>query len=95
MSNDLNSLLARVAKTDKGLADELRRQVSSLSRRREFGLNFEKHKPETVELYGRPVRPGDKVRFLAPRGSNEQVSTDAWVVSEVSGKGATRRASAC
>ena len=33
-----------------------------------FGLNFERHVPEAVELPGRPVRTGDKVRILPPRG---------------------------
>ena len=46
------------------------------SSRRSFGLNFEQHVPETVELYGRKIRRGDKVRFLAPRGSTEPESVD-------------------
>ena len=48
----------------------IRDRISTLARRREFGLNFEKHKPETVELYGRTVRAGDKVRILNPRGQH-------------------------
>lgn len=68
MANDLNNLLDRVGRVDGSLAAELRAQITSLARRREFGLNFEKHKPETVELYGRTVRAGDKVRLINPRG---------------------------
>ena len=68
MANDLNNLLDRVERVDRSLAAELRAQISTLARRREFGLNFEKHKPETVELYGRTVRAGDKVRLITPRG---------------------------
>ena len=70
MANDLNNLLDRVERVDRSLAAELRTQINTLTRRREFGLNFEKHKPETVELYGRTVRVGDKVRLITPRGQN-------------------------
>ena len=70
MANDLQNLLDRVERVDRSLASELRQQISTLARRREFGLNFEKHKPETVELYGRAVRAGDKVRLLNPRGQH-------------------------
>lgn len=35
------------------LAAELRASIDQLTKRREFGLNFEKHRPETVELHGR------------------------------------------
>ena len=43
MANDLNNLLDRVERVDRSLAAELRTQISTLARRREFGLNFEKH----------------------------------------------------
>lgn len=39
-----------------------------LIREQQFGLNFERHVPEAVELPGRPVRKGDKVHVLPPRG---------------------------
>ena len=42
--------------------------MEALSNRRAFGLNFERHTPEQVELPGRPVRKGDKVHILPPRG---------------------------
>ncbi len=88
MSNNLNSLLGRVAKSDPALSAELRREMDHLAKRREFGLNFEKHRPETVELHGRRVRVGDKVRFLAPRGSAGPVRRDIWVVHAVAVDGA-------
>ncbi|MGY6554564.1 MAG: site-specific DNA-methyltransferase [Wenzhouxiangella sp.] len=50
------------------MAEDLRREFAQLSKRRAFGLNFERHVPETVELPGRLVRKGDKVRFVAERG---------------------------
>ena len=42
--------------------------MEALSGRRAFGLNFERHISEMVELPGRPVRKGDKVRLLPERG---------------------------
>ena len=64
----LNELLKALAEKDRQLAEDLKREVEVLQRRRSFGLNFERHVPETVELPGRPVRRGDKVRFLPERG---------------------------
>lgn len=58
MANDLNNLLDRVEQVDRSLATELRAQISTLARRREFGLNFEKHKPETVEPARSQARVG-------------------------------------
>ena len=43
-------------------------KVAALADRRAFGLNFERHVPEAVELPGREVRKGDRVRILPPRG---------------------------
>lgn len=65
----LNDLLRRLEANDPDLAKDLRREVDALADRRSFGLNFERHVPEAVELPGRPLRKGDKVRILPPRGS--------------------------
>lgn len=70
----LNDLLKRLEERDPALAKDLKREVDALSGRRAFGLNFERHVPEAVELPGRPVRRGDKVRVLPPRGSETDVS---------------------
>lgn len=83
MANDLNNLLDRVERVDRSLAAELRAQISTLARRREFGLNFEKHKPETVELNGRTVRAGDKVRLIAPRGQRPAEDARTWRVQTI------------
>ena len=58
-----------------------------LASRRAFGLNFERHRPESVELPGRPVRRGDKVRILPPRGSTRRGDQRLWKVSRIEGKG--------
>ena len=65
----LTDLLREVERTDPALAADLTAEYAALSGRREFGLNFERHAPETVELPGRAARRGDKVRFLPERGS--------------------------
>nr|WP_246298540.1 DNA methyltransferase [Nocardioides panaciterrulae] len=66
----MSNLLRQVEQKDPQLAADLANEVKALGERREFGLNFERHTPETVELPGRPVRKGDKVRFLPERGAS-------------------------
>jgi adenine-specific DNA-methyltransferase len=63
----LTDLLARLRAENGSLAADLEKEISALTERRAFGLNFERHIPETVELPGRKVRKGDKVRVLPPR----------------------------
>ena len=80
----LNNLLQKVEQKDPQLAADLAKEVKALSARREFGLNFERHIPETVELPRRPIRKGDKVRFLAPRGeAPKSVDQRLWKVTGV------------
>ena len=77
----LSNLLRQVEAQDPQLAAELKRETEALSGRRAFGLNFERHIPETVELPGRPVRRGDKVRFLPERGEKpSNVDPRLWRV---------------
>ena len=54
----LNNLLRQVETHDSQLAADLKREMEVLSGRRAFGLNFERHIPETVELPNRAVRRG-------------------------------------
>jgi len=65
----LTDLIARAKAKDPALGNELDREFKALASRRAFGLNFERHRPESVELPGRPIRRGDKVHVLPPRGS--------------------------
>jgi adenine-specific DNA-methyltransferase len=85
VSNELRSLLARVADVDPDTAKELRRHIDALQGRRQFGLNFERHMPESVALTGRPISVGDKVRFLPPRAEAEVESNATWTVSAITG----------
>ena len=78
-------------KQDPQLAADLKREVDALSGRRAFGLNFERHILETVDLPGRPVRRGDKVRFLAERGRDpDSVGRHPWRVRRVRRTGRRR-----
>lgn len=80
----INDLLRRLENNDPGLAKDLRREVDALADRRSFGLNFERHVPEAVELPGRPVRKGDKVRILPPRGHRPNDSDQRlWRVTDI------------
>ena len=80
----LSNLLRQVEKQDPQLAADLKREMEALSGRRAFGLNFERHIPETVELPHRPVRRGDKVRFLPERGEKpSSVDRRLWRVGRI------------
>src|SRR4051812_23370359 len=80
----LTELIARVERVDADLAAELASEVKVLGDRREFGLNFERHVPETVELPRRKVRRGDKVRFVTERRATH-ASRDGrlWIVAAI------------
>lgn len=79
----LTDLIAQAKAKDAALGQELEREFKVLSSRRAFGLNFERHRPESVELPGRPVRKGDKVRILPSRGSNAKGDQRLWRVLRV------------
>lgn len=86
MATHLETLVSRVSALDPSLADDLGRELNRAKRDREFGLVFNRHLPEMVELYGRTVRRGDKVHLVN--------STDkrTWVVRKTHGRGGDRTA---
>ena len=89
----LNDLIRQVALTNEVLASDLQREVAALADRRSFGLNFERHVPEAVELPGRPVRRGDKVRVLPPRGEMPTAAhSRLWQVTHIDRSGDSPRA---
>lgn len=66
------------------LAQDIQRELDVLSERRAFGLNFERHTPEEVELPGRVVRRGDKVHVLPPRGDTPKAENAVmWIVESI------------
>ena len=79
----LTDLIAQTKAKDSNLGQELEREFKALASRRSFGLNFEQHLPESVELPGRPVRKGDKVRVLPPRGWAKKGDLRLWKVCSV------------
>ena len=80
----LSNLLRQVDTQDPQLAADLKREMEALAGRRAFGLNFERHIPEAVDLPGRAVRRGDKVRFLPERGEKpSSVDRRLWRVGRI------------
>ena len=86
----LTDLIARAKAKDRDLGAELEREFKVLSSRRFFGLNFERHRPENVELPGRPVRKGDKVQILPARGSTTKGDPQLWKVRDFEDTGEER-----
>lgn len=82
MSN-LTDLISKTRAKDPQLAADLEREFKALSSRLSFGLNFERHRPEAVELPQRPVRRGDKVRVLPERGSTKKGDQRLWRVTKL------------
>lgn len=79
----LTELLRQARKTDPQLGADLEAEIAALTKRRTFGLVFEPHQPEAVELPGRPVRRGDKVRVLPPRGETKTDDQRLWRVTRI------------
>ncbi|CDG56175.1 Adenine specific DNA methylase Mod [Halomonas sp. A3H3] len=79
----LTDLIADLKAKDPKLGADLDREFKVLSSRLPFGLNFERHRPEAVELPLRPIRKGDKVRVLPPRGSTKKGDQRLWQVKAI------------
>ncbi len=79
----LTDLIAKAKAKDAALGAELDREFKMLSSRLPFGLNFERHSPEAVELPLRPIRKGDKVRVLPERGSTTNGDQRLWLVKSI------------
>ncbi len=90
----LNDLLRQLRMGNPAMADDLQREFDVLADRRSFGLNFERHVPEAVELPSRTVRKGDKVRMLPPRGERRTAEHDRlWRVLGFTTEDGTRMGS--
>src|SRR5690606_15615538 len=76
----LTDLIAQTKAKDPQLGADLEREFKLLSSRLPFGLNFERHRPEAVELPTCPIRKGDKVRVLPERGSTKKGDARLWQV---------------
>jgi len=60
----LSDLIRQAKSIDNQLGADLEQEFRALTKRRSFGLVFERHQPEAVELAGRPVRLQDKVHVV-------------------------------
>lgn len=83
----LTDLIAQAKAKDPQMGADLDREFKALSSRLPFGLNFERHRPEAVELPQRPIRKGDKVRVLPERGSTKKGDLRLWQVTAIHNKG--------
>lgn len=79
----LTDLIADLKAKDPKLGADLDREFKVLSSRLPFGLNFERHRPEAVELPLRSIRKGDKVRVLQTRGSAKKGDQRLWQVQSI------------
>ncbi|MEQ1577472.1 MAG: DNA methyltransferase [Hyphomicrobium sp.] len=79
----LTVLIAQTKTKDPQMGADLEREFKALSSRLAFGLNFERHRPEAVELPRRPIRRGDKVRVLPPRGDTKKGDPRLWLVKKI------------
>jgi adenine-specific DNA-methyltransferase len=79
----LTDLIAQAKSQSPQLGADLEREFKALSSRLPFGLNFERHRPEVVELPLRPIRKGDKVRVLPSRGSAKKGDQRLWQVRAI------------
>jgi adenine-specific DNA-methyltransferase len=79
----LTDLIAHTKAKDAQLGADLEREFRALSSRLPFGLNFERHSPEVVELPLRPIRKGDKVRVLPERGATKRGDQRLWQVKAI------------
>lgn len=79
----LTDLIAQAKARDPLLGADLDREFKALSSRLPFGLNFERHSPEAVELPQRAIRIGNKVRVLPERGSTKSGDQRLWQVKTI------------
>ncbi|MCQ4620720.1 site-specific DNA-methyltransferase [Corynebacterium sp. CCUG 71335] len=78
----LSDLIAQAKKENPRLGAALEQEFHARTNRT-FGLVFERHLPEEVELPGRPVHRGDTVHVLPPRGLDETPDTRTWIVTDI------------
>ena len=79
----LTDLIAQAKAKNPQLGADLDREFQILSSRLPFGLNFERHSPEAVELPLRAIRKGDKVRVLPERGSTKKGDQRLWQIKAI------------
>ena len=89
--SNFTELIERARSVDPDLARDLENEVRDLNSQRKFGLVFERHLPESVNLPGRKVRRGSRVRMLPPRRETTKMDPRVWTVKTLDGDTATLR----
>lgn len=84
----LSDLLRAAKQLDPQLGEDLEAEIRPLQKRLPFGLNFERHAPEAVQLAGHKMRRGSKVRVLPSRGSTARGDQRIWHVDALRGASA-------
>lgn len=79
----LTDLIAQLKAKDAQLGIDLEKEIKVLSSRLPFGLNFERHSPELVQLPNKGIRKNDKVQILPKRGILKKTDPQIWVVKEI------------
>lgn len=79
----LTDLIAQLKAKDAQLGIDLEKEIKVLSSRLPFGLNFERHSPELVQLPSKRIRKNDKVQILPKRGTLKKNDPQIWVVKEI------------
>ncbi|XCB30441.1 hypothetical protein RQN30_03290 [Arcanobacterium hippocoleae] len=79
----LTDLMRQLHATDPQLGADLESEIRALTKRRSFGLVFERHQPEAVELPGIKPKRGSKVRILEPRGSLKKGDNRLWLIETI------------
>jgi len=79
----LTDLIHHAKDIDPQFGQDLETEFRALLKQRSFGLVFERHRPEAVNLPQRRVRKGDTVRILPPRGSLEKGDKQLWRVLSI------------
>lgn len=88
----LTDLMRQLHATDPQLGADLEAEIQALTKRRSFGLVFERHQPEAVELPGVTPKRGNKVRILEPRGSVAKGDQRLWLIEGITRKAGARTA---
>lgn len=79
----LTDLLRQLRSADAQLGADLEKEIAALTKRRSFGLVFERHQPEAVELPGQAIRRASKVRVLPQRGETVKGDQRLWRVESL------------
>lgn len=79
----LTGLIAEASQLGPKLGAAPHKEFQSTANKRSFGLVFERHLPDAVELRTRPVRHGDTVHILPPRGSKSATDPTLWTAGRI------------